>query len=97
MERTLSRRDLINATCFRENLAFCTRLLITTVVIITSVVNLSLNSPDKVLWVSLLSSCIGLAYPGLNAELDFKKISDKADKIDRLSIKRRPAISVTNE
>mgnify|MGYP001551172833 CR=1 FL=1 len=95
MERSLSRRELINSTCFRENLAFATRLFITTVVIITSIVNLSLNTPDKVLWVSLLSSCIGLAYPGLNSEIDFRKLSERADKIDRVSVKRRSA--VTNE
>lgn len=85
----MSRRELIDSTCFRENLAFATRLFITTIVIITSIVNLSLDSPDKVLWVSLLSSCIGLAYPGLNAEIDFRKLSDKAEKIDRVSVKRR--------
>lgn len=97
MERTISQRELINSTCFRENLAFATRLIITTIVIITSIVNLSLNSPDKVLWVSLLSSCIGLAYPGLNAEIDLKKISDKADKIDSFSIRRRKCTEVTDE
>ena len=94
MERSNSRRDLINSTCFRNNLAFATRLCITTVVIITSIVNLSLNTPDKVLWVSLLSSCIGLAYPGLNPEIDFKKLNERAEKIDRLTVRRR---QVTNE
>lgn len=96
MERSNSRRDLINATCFRENLAFATRLFITTIVIITSIVNLSLDTPDKVLWVSLLSSCIGLAYPGLNAEIDLKKISETAHKIDRVSVRRR-GTEITND
>ena len=61
--------DSIRKNCdIREESRFFAQILITIIVIIASIVNLTIGTEDKVLWVSLLSSCVGLAFPGLNTE-----------------------------
>ena len=45
-----------------EIVYFC-QMIIVYVVIITSVINLSLQNGSSELWISLLSSCIGYALP----------------------------------
>lgn len=69
----------------REESKFIAQVAITIIVIIASIVNLSIGTEDKVLWVSLLSSCVGLAFPGLNTERKRKEnnsTSDFGDCID---------------
>ena len=45
-----------------EIVYFC-QMIIVYVIIITSIVNLSLQNGSSELWISLLSSCIGYALP----------------------------------
>ena len=45
-----------------EIVYFC-QILVVYIVIITSIVNLSLENGSNELWISLLSSCIGYALP----------------------------------
>lgn len=47
----------------KECVVYFSQLLIILIVVITSIVNLTINSNKTELWVSLLSACIGYILP----------------------------------
>lgn len=49
--------------CRRSKVTFIIQIIIITVVILTALLNISLNLGNKELWVMLLSSCLGYILP----------------------------------
>ena len=66
---------------------FFTQIIVVYMIIITSLVQISLRSPDKELWLILLSSSIGyiLPFPGLKFRKQTNPIS--ADETDSPKLK----------
>ena len=69
-------------------LTFFTQIIVVYTIIITSLVQISLRSPDKELWLILLSSSIGYILPSPN--LKFRKqssLSSSSDELDSTKVK----------
>ena len=57
---------LLGARLPKAEIVYFCQMIIVYVIIITSIVNLSLQNGSTELWISLLSSCIGYALPSPN-------------------------------
>lgn len=57
------RWHLLGARIPKAEIVYFCQMIIVYVIIITSIVNLSLQNGSTELWISLLSSCIGYALP----------------------------------
>ena len=64
----------------KNRLTFFSQIIIVYIIIITSLVQISLRSPDKELWLILLSSSIGYILP--SPGLKFKKQSTPSSDTD---------------
>ena len=67
---------------------FFTQIIVVYMIIITSLVQISLRSPDKELWLILLSSSIGYILP--SPGLKFRKqssLSSSSDELDSTKVK----------
>ena len=72
----------------KNPLTFFTQIIVVYMIIITSLVQISLRSPDKELWLILLSSSIG--YILLSPGLKFRKqssLSSSSDELDSTKVK----------
>lgn len=58
--------------CRRSMVYFAVQLLIILIVVSASIVNLSLHDDNREIWISLLSTCLGLMFP--NPKLKLIKI-----------------------
>ena len=56
----------------KEEVVYCTQVVMIYVVIITCIFNLSLHNGDSNLWTALLSSCLGYLLP--NPHMKTKKV-----------------------
>ena len=54
---------LLGSNIPKSEIVYFCQMIIVYIIIITSVVNLSLQNGSSELWISLLSSCIGYALP----------------------------------
>ena len=64
----------------KNRLTFFSQIIVVYIIIITSLVQISLRSPDKELWLILLSSSIGYILP--SPGLKFKKQSTPSSDTD---------------
>ena len=64
----------------KNRFTFLAQIIVVYIIIITSLVQISLRSPDKELWLILLSSSIGYILP--SPGLKFRKQSLPGDKPD---------------
>lgn len=73
----------------KNRLAFFSQIIIVYMIIITSLVQISLQSPDKELWLILLSSSIGYILP--SPGLKFRKQSNSSPiGFDEVDSKTKP-------
>ena len=62
-ERHVGKQSFFGNSLPRTEIVFFSQFLIILIVISTSIYNLSVNSEDSSLWISLLSSCLGYILP----------------------------------
>lgn len=74
----------------KNRFAFFAQILVVYIIIITSLVQISLRSPDKELWLILLSSSIGYILP--SPGLKFRKTSfpSQTTGFDEIDTKTKP-------
>jgi hypothetical protein len=60
---TSDRWHLLGARVPQAEIVYFCQMIIVYIIIITSIINLSLQNGASELWISLLSSCIGYALP----------------------------------
>ena len=72
----------------KNPLTFFTQIIVVYMIIITSLVHISLRSPDKELWLILLSSSIGYILP--SPGLKFRKQQSLSSSSDELSKEVKP-------
>lgn len=69
----------------KNRLTFFAQIIVVYAIIITSLIQISLRSPDKELWLILLSSSVGYILP--SPGLKFRKQSSPIDEVDSSKLK----------
>ena len=72
----------------KNRITFLAQIIVVYIIIITSLVQISLRSPDKELWLILLSSSIGYILPSPGLKFKKQALQAGTDEID--STKHKP-------
>ena len=62
----------MEGVCTTSLISFCVQMIVLLAIVIASIINLSLHQEHREIWISLLSTCIGLIFPNPKVKKDVR-------------------------